>query len=1630
MRIDFYFLGSTTNRITNAEWEECFHKLLRKLFLSEYYHSPYCTAYTQGLTANDVSQCTNSMQETTPDDHNRFIAYLYLKNVLMLNSNVVYSVFGYNTTEEKYQFDQSGTNLDDLDDSCDNASVVSLPGMPSAQNNNSFHPQDVALVTYLSSSIQLRRQYTSKLYECKLAVPIIIPKENGLVFAKHALNAIVLSDQGQEISSTNKKINIISFLRLANRVSPSKSKLINELLGKCHDTFYHRDCPLGERERMVSNGIVEGAWFYPTESSGSDMLFLNLRGKSCDYKQQVSFLGDYSSVGVIVLQAQEIASVAFKEMHAIFIRPPYKTRVIVILLHGIGSLTDHKAACKALFGGQNPVNCDFLLGFKGGNDLNPAELKQKLHEMINTTLTANSKLHTLEDIADQHRQEHGFDVDAEINHDMVAATIPASRVISQLDSMKYLDKEMILPLQHPWHELVGWTKKHEQHFDSNAWRNTVQTQENTTKDFKAVTKQNILECRQRQLNTLSKSTFIETFMRELLTCFDSQIPNQLPCFVELIKGFLDNRSRQILPDLTNKYSQITRKLQGAIGADKTLLLKQLSKIETELTDQSFDIYLPFREMGQVYEALKSEAIANDRIPNVFSEIHRYPDIMSSLIMSGFPLELMDGDASGVPINWIAAVLDCLHRKLGDKKMLVVSVLGVQSSGKSTLLNSMFGVDFCVGAGRCTKGVYAQLLPVQREGGDGFSFEYILLLDTEGIRAFGNSSAGIKRDNEISTLVIGLSDLTIMNVMGEHFNDLQDVIQIAVHAFLRMHMQNIERKCIFIHQGVPATNATNVLASRRNNLVHALDKAARDTAEMENIHHIEGFAQIMQFDSTDHTFYLGNKWKGKPPMAPSDSDYHSSVQRVKSFIFDYMKNGRHLKTISQFKDHLQVFWQAIVSEEFVFNFRNSDEIKAYAALETAILDRYFDLDTYAMNECYFYAMKEFAKTECKTREDLDMKKISLLRSVNTKINSEASKHQKVLIKIIKKNPSQSMRSEAGKSVLDEEVKTVKERLESKIALLCERRWNEVMANVVTPEQNKQLNTAGRKLALELQKRGTHASKEEIVKKFEVVWKRITEGHIEEKTPNIPQTAQGVMMRCYPTNPREIGEELIKHPLSSPICNLAKEAFHDSEMNVGGEYVVDNEAYNEYMWHSLTRKKTPWERMADIVKAVVKCVESKQKGAPNVASHVYEIVQMIQKEIKKQAKNNEKFQFTPACERKLVVQSIRYAIPLFEHRQKRFDVKYGYKSKLKERHDRVLHMFTAIVKDAETDEGLPRLVSTELEGYLKEYIVNLVLQDLKCEVKNELNSKSKLVGLLHQNFIDQKVEFDCYMAYLKDPQEPIYDNFIDWINMKYFAKQVKSEKRIVVLAAKHIKTYMGKIQNCIRNLQEKYRGCKRPIRLRLWVQDFVRLLYDENIPLHMSAYGQIGNWIEIENPDAFADKVAFIIGDEQRKTLHHYFSTVTSDSIFEDEQIMQELFQDLWGCGEKCPLCGEVCESNRRYHLDEKKHWCHTHRPLAIQGPRSIDHDGALNTRNCTFVQVNVEKTSRYWSSKKKTPHHPHIFDNWEIDRNVELTKYWRWFIFKHRRDLEKFHGTRMPSIPNHWKKITKIEAQITLNIGSS
>jgi len=339
----------------------------------------------------------------------------------------------------------------------------------------------------------------------------------------------------------------------------------------------------------------------------------------------------------------------------------------------------------------------------------------------------------------------------------------------------------------------------------------------------------------------------------------------------------------------------------------------------------------FRELGQVYEAIKEADLQT--FSDIKGKVELLPCIAAELLAEGFPMEIMDGETSHVPLTWVKAVIVALEKMFKDKKVFVISILGVQSTGKSTLLNTMLGLRFKVDVGRCTRGAFMQLLEIDEVLKDDLNCDIIAVIDTEGIRAPElQDDASEEHDNELATFVIGIADFTIINVYSEAQADIKDILQTAIHAFIRMKEVCKNPGCMLIHQNVTEKFADEKLKASKQRLITQLDALTQAVAKLENCEsQYKQFKDIISFNE-NCLHYFSNLWKGNPLMAPINNGYVQDVLDLKDKLLNIVKQQKRIGNFKTFENRISSLWKAILYENYVFHFKNAVEISAYGELD--------------------------------------------------------------------------------------------------------------------------------------------------------------------------------------------------------------------------------------------------------------------------------------------------------------------------------------------------------------------------------------------------------------------------------------------------------------------------------------------------------------------------------------------------------------------------------------------------------------------------------------------------------------------------------------------------------------------------
>ncbi|XP_071150531.1 interferon-induced very large GTPase 1-like [Mytilus edulis] len=656
----------------------------------------------------------------------------------------------------------------------------------------------------------------------------------------------------------------------------------------------------------------------------------------------------------------------------------------------------------------------------------------------------------------------------------------ADRITGCIRKMSSKTKADLLPLQgEPW-------KK---------WSEKLKYVKKTSK-FKSLQEQSLIEIEMNEARKvqLQMCKDLGAFMKILIETIveNLQFDTELTVLFACLKIYFDEQSRNILPEYLARYESKWHELKSAHkdkdSATKINELKrELRDHEYELAEASFGFEHLCREMGQMYEAIIECKIKDTAELESYRKV--LPQIGVKLLLLGFSLELMDGDTATVPFHWIQAVLNELTKSVNDTKILVLSVLGLQSSGKSTLLNTMFGLQFAVSAGRCTRGVYMQLVPVLDERKP---YKYVLVLDTEGLRAPELGREKYRHDNELATFVVGLGDVTIVNVKGENTSEVHDILQIVVHAFLRIKLANdrlnLQQKCVFVHQNVSATDAKTNLIQQRQKFVETLDNMTIEAAGEENIRDIKTFSEVIEFNIDKDVYYFPDLWYGDPPMAPANPGYSKCVQKVKhELLLPSLVTGRQTYlTITDTISRISDLWVGILKDDFVFGFRNSLEVKAYNSMEKQCQQLKWSLEKYVFelttSEAKIILMK------CENDYDLEKSFSNIVDDFTVQIAEKMKGLCKKLDAFVDKSSLKDVMiqwTDTQKHTFKMLAQNLVQKANSDICITKEEIKIQRLKERGKMNHEREINKLATKLAVKMQ--GQNPSRDELEEKFDHVWK---------------------------------------------------------------------------------------------------------------------------------------------------------------------------------------------------------------------------------------------------------------------------------------------------------------------------------------------------------------------------------------------------------------------------------------------------------------------------------------------------------------------------------------------------------------
>ncbi|XP_077058464.1 interferon-induced very large GTPase 1-like [Siphateles boraxobius] len=1549
------------------------------------------------LRAKDILQLTSvhSLQSHESCAEEELIQ-TFIQKLLMMNYRARY-IKTKETNEESHN--EQGSYDSFRQEADPEEFFLNLGSVPNEgiTKSEQIDPMDVQMAVFHCADGLLKQLMVTKLSQCQYALPLLVPDpftqqiEFPLWTFRQINKSWKMKNTNNEIISQTHPVYkaqtpMVSFFRFGS-VSSSKSQLMNSLINEKHNTFFHRNCPGSSRTRVLMDGVVEIAWFCP---SGSDddkftdcVAFCNLHGDAGDHEKQLQILTEMASVNVVLLPKLQK-----NDKNMIKLQQLYKVSKPLICL-----FTEDESAVTV-------IKKKYRIGLE---DRNQSKVSEELRRAITDCISESTSTFRLEDVS----KHSDIRVDEEYDEDCRRGREAAQQMMSLLEKKDLTEiKESFLPHQGKlWHQ---WSQKNKELHRPKAHETEMDISRKKTEMMKI----------REQQHESDISEFMKFFIKEMNTDTGDKMH-----FIKWLGIRLDEHISADLSDLHHKCNEkwsAVLKLKENHDASEQLTAKQaeLERISEDLQAAAFGLEHIMREIGQIYESCSS---VNKNKKDLQFDFSSLPSLAAEMMISGFPLELMDGDAAHVPVIWISAVLDKLVQKLGDQRVFVLSVLGIQSSGKSTMLNAMFGLQFAVSAGRCTRGAFMQLVRVSDEMKTQMNFDYILAVDTEGLRALELAGRSTRHhDNELATFVVGLANLTLINIFGENPSDMQDILQIVVQAFLRMKKVRMNPSCVFVHQNVTDVTAGEKNLEGRRRLLETLDEMTKLAAEEED-YDADCFSDVIDFDVQNDVKYFAQLWEGSPPMAPPNPKYCENIQELKKTIMSHASKSHGMMQID-LKDRIKDLWEALLKERFVFSFRNSLEISTYRKLETEYSKWSWSLRSAMM------------KTENKLHIQIENEAIHEVEETDlqTELKKTSEEVEKSMSEFFEKDTYAEILIQ-WKTSFEIKIKDVQENIvrETKKKLNGILHQRDLKKKIDAQRTNHENTLYEKSKELNLKLKNKVNDEETLKKEFELFWEQSVNSIVSD-TPSIKDI--DIM--------RDVKEILSDVYESAPVDHIKENSEYTKIFTVSSycEYVIFKKSTKKTVTEAVkgayrkvketfgySRTLSP-EKEAEI-KLLITDVEQqtdKMIQSFNISKMGYNIswIQQIIGYIKNRATEHQKgmkYEFKKEFFIDLVLSICTGANKMITDQHRLFKEANDPAIYVEKKREEYYSIFQKYCHEATSAAIFGEIICQKLKEPIEQSLYKKTARHLTYELMKNCESLNGNRSNLEKHILKtlaEEEDFVKYMDYINYPSHHLKSFIRDEVT-RYICD--KFSDSVLPKMKENIKLLQQKIMKAAHESTEHVQVNRGDV--GLWLKSFTQQLSDVLIFSEKDLSGVKHDDVDDFNllEDVIRKELPAVMSDINSRFNTNTFPVKLESKFRPDEILIDHFCQCCWV---QCPFCGVTCTHTTNNHYGD--HCAPFHRSIGLNGIYYHDTSN-LSTHICTSAVANSDLYFHPNDSDeflcRDYRRAGGVFKDWSITPDLSELPYWKWFVCRFQKDLENYYNKTFEGegeIPNEWRKYSKQE----------
>ncbi|XP_016345067.1 interferon-induced very large GTPase 1 [Sinocyclocheilus anshuiensis] len=335
----------------------------------------------------------------------------------------------------------------------------------------------------------------------------------------------------------------------------------------------------------------------------------------------------------------------------------------------------------------------------------------------------------------------------------------------------------------------------------------------------------------------------------------------------------------------------------------------------------------------------------------------------------------------------------------------------------------------------------------------------------------------------------------------------------------------------------------------------------------------------------------------------------------------------------------------------------------------------------------------------------------------------------------------------------------------------------------------------------------------------------------------------------------------------------------------------------------------------------------------------------------------------------------------------------------------------------------IICQKLKEPSEQSVYKKTARDLTDEMRSNCESLNGNRSNLEKHILKtlaEEEDFDKCMNYIDNPRDH-FQSFIRDEVSRYITD--KFSVNVLPKMKENIKLLQQKIMKAAHESTEHVQVNSGDA--GLWLKNFTQQLSDELIfsEKHLSGvkHDDVDDFNLLE--DVIRQELPAIMSDISSRFNTNTFPEKLDYKFRPDELLIDHLCQCCWV---QCPFCKAICTNTIENH--DEDHSVPFHQVIGLSGIHYANTNN-LSVHICTSA---VAKNNLHFypiDSKDKVPWREYrraggVYADWSITPDLSELPYWKWFVCRFQKDLEKYYSKTFAgqgNIPDEWRKYSKHDA---------